>query len=342
MAALSPSTVNAEIIANYARKMQDDITMATAAWEYLFDNVDPVNGGNQIKQQIFYQLSTNANVFAGGVAPVNADFVNNATEAVFPPCYYWYSVMIPDTLKILGRGEGEVINLFNGQFQAAFASLVQVLGSDVWGNGATRNGAPTLSGIGAASTYNSDPAGGAFGGISRVGSSGTFKNPSGNAAFWNAVVLSVNGGSQTTWKSAVNTGTSTSLSSTSMTAFTSACTVGPNRPNCYLADTTAWNSFHNFVQQTVLQAPLQIEGGAGFPTISFAGIPVIQDDFAPTGTIAAMNSLYKLRPWEEGFFVQLEPVRPYNAFATIYYGLVVMNMVHTRPNTIGIMNGILS
>jgi hypothetical protein len=127
-----------------------------------------------------------------------------------------------------------------------------------------------------------------------------------------------------------------------MTAFTSACTVGQYRPNAILADVIAWNSLHNFIVQTTLQAPLQIEGGAGYPTISFAGIPVIQDDYAPTGTMTAVNGLWKLRPWEEGFFVQLEPVRPYNAFATIYYGLTVMNMVHTRPNTIGLMNGILT
>lgn len=171
---LSPNTFNTEVIANYARKLRDDITMATAAWEYFFDNVEMVNGGNQITEQIFYQLSSNANVFAGGVAPVNADFVNNATQATWPPCYYWYSVLIPDTFKILARGEGEIINLFNGQFQGAFASLVQVLGNDVWGNGATRNGATTIQGIQAASTYNSDPPA-AYGGITRINSSGTFK-----------------------------------------------------------------------------------------------------------------------------------------------------------------------
>lgn len=339
---LSPNTQNTQIIANYARKMRDDITMATAAWEYMFDNVRPVNGGSQIKEQIFYQLSANASNFAGGVAPVDANFVNNATEATFPPVYYWYSVMIPDTLKILNQGEGEVINLFNGQFQGTFASLIQLLGGDIWGTGANRNGAPTLSGIAAASTYSADSAGGAYGGISRTGSSGTFRAPVGNAVFWNAVVLLINGGAQTTWKAVVDTGLSTSITNQAMTAFTSACTVGKYRPNCFLGDTTAWNSFHNIIVQTTLQAPLQVEGGAGYPTISFAGIPVIQDDYAPVGTLAALNGLYELRPWTDGFFVQLEPVRPYNAFATIYYGLIVMNMVNTRPNTIGLMSGILS
>ncbi len=337
---LSPDTIATEIIPNYSRKLRDDVTMATPTWEYLFDNVEEVDGGSQITEQINYQLSPNADVFAGGVAPVNADFINSATNATFPPVYYWYSVMIPDTLKILARGEGEVINIFNGQFEVALQSLIQKLGGDVWGDASPRNGAPTLSGIQAASTYSVDPAGGAFGGISRLNSTGTFKTPSGNAAFWNAVSLAINGGAQTCWKGVVDTGNATVTSAQAMMAFISACTVGKYRPNVLVGDNTAWNGMHSVVTQTVLQAPLQIEGGVGYPTISFAGIPLLQDDFAPTGTWAAMNGLYKLRPWKQGFFVQLEPVRPYNAFATIYYGLLVMNMVHTRPNTIGIMNGI--
>lgn len=338
--ALSPDTITTEIIPNYTRKLVDDITMATPTWEYMFDNIEEVDGGSQITEQINYQLSTNADVYPGGVAPLNADFVNSATTATFAPCYYWYSVMIPDTLKVLARADGEVINIFSGQFANALSSLTQKLGGDVWGTGANRNGAPTLSGIRAASTSGADPAGGAFGGISRIGSSGTFQNPTGNAAFWNAVVLTINGGAQTCWKGTVDTGNSTTTSFQALMAFVAACTVGQYRPNCLIGDTTAWTGLQNLLFQTVRQAPLQVEGGAGFPEVSFAGIPCIQDDFAPTGTWAAINGLYKLRPWKNGFFVQMEPVRPYNALATIYYGLVVMNMVHTRPNTIGIMSGI--
>lgn len=338
--ALSPDTITTEIIPNYGRKLRDDVMMATPLLEWLFDNMEEVDGGSQIVEQINYQLSPNADVYPGGVAPLNADFVNTATNATFNPCYYWYSVMIPDTLKILARGEGEVINIFDSQFETALGSLTQKLGGDVWGTGATRNGAPTLSGVQQLCTTGADAAGGPFGGISRVGSSGTFLAPTGNAAFWNANVLTINGGAQTVWKGSVNPGASTTSSMQAVMALVAACTVGQFRPALLVGDTIAWTGFHNVVVQTVRQAPLQVEGGSGYPEISFAGIPVIQDDFAPSGSLAALNGLYKLRPWKEGFFVQMEPVRPYNALATIYYGLLVMNLVHTRPNTVGIMTGI--
>jgi len=337
---LTPDTITTEIIPNYTRKLIDDITVATSLWEYMFDTIEEVDGGSQIIEQINYQYSTNADNYPGGVAPLNADFVNAATQATFAPCYYWYSVMIPDTLKLLARGDGEVINIFSGQFATALTSITKVLGTDVWGAGATRNGAPTLSGIQAAATSGADPSGGAFGGISRVGSSGSFNNNSGNAAFWNANVFAINGGAQTCWKGTINTGNSTTTTFQALMAFVAANTVGQYRPSCLMGDTAAWLGLQNLLFQTVRQAPLVVEGGAGYPEVSFAGIPCIQDDYAPQGTWAALNGLYKLRPWKNGFFVQMEPVRPYNALATIYYGLIVMNMVHTRPNTIGIMNGI--
>lgn len=338
--ALSPDTISTEIIPNYARKLRDDVMMSTPLWEWFFDGMEEVDGGSTIVEQINYQLSANADVYPGGVAPLQADFINSATQATWSPCYYWYSAMIPDTLKVLARGEGEVINIFAAQFETALGSLVQKLGGDVWGTGATRNGAPTLSGVRQACTSASDAAGGAFGGISRVGSSGSFSSPTGNAAFWNAVVLTINGGSQTCWKGSVNPGAATTMSFQAVMALVAGCTVGQFRPSLLVGDTLAWTGFHNVVVQTMRQAPLQVEGGGGYPELSFAGIPIIQDDYAPSGNLAALNNLYKLRPWREGFFAQMEPVRPYNALATIYYGLLVMNLVHTRPNTIGLMTGI--
>lgn len=332
-------TITTEIIPNWTRKLRDDVGMATPLWEILFKSIEEVNGGSQITEQINYQLSPNVGVFAGGVAPLQADFVNSATQAIFPPTYHWYSVMIPDTLKILARGEGEVINIFNSQFETALLSLAQELGSEVWGTSATVNGSPTLSGIQAIVTSGSDPSGGAYGGITRSGASGAFTAPVGNA-FWNGNSLTINGGAQTVWKGSVNPGTSTVTSFQAYMAMISAGIVGIYRPSCIIGDLTAWNGLHNAILQTVRQAPLQEEGGVGFPEISFAGIPFLQDDYAPTGFVATLNDMLKLRPWTDGFFAQMEPVRPYNSLTTIYYGLMIMNMVHTRPNTMTLMTGI--
>lgn len=337
--AVPTNTIETEIIPNYTRKLIDDVAMATPTWEYMFDNINEVNGGNSFKDQINYQLSRNADNFGGGVAPVQADFINSATEAVQTPAYYWFSAMMPDTFRILGRGEGEVINLFNSQYETAMQSLVQKFGGDIWSDGTPRNGAPIIQGIRAVCTYGADPGGGPFGGISRVGASGNFQAPVGNA-FWNGVQLTINGGAQPTWKGNVNPGTATTLSFQALMALVAACTVGIYRPKLLVGDLTFWSGLHNLIVQTVRQAPLQEEGGSGFPQISFAGIPALQDDFAPAGTVAALNDMYQLRPWEGGFFENLPSVRPYNTFCTIYYCLVVLQTSHTRPNTMGIMTGI--
>ena len=334
-------TIATEIIPNYTRNLIDNVAMATPTWEYMFDTIEEVDGGSQITDQINYQLSTNADNFGGGVAPVQADFINSATAAVQVPAYYWFSAIIPDTFRIIGRGEGEVINLFNSQYETAAMSLVQKFGGDIWSDGTPRNGAPIIQGIRSVCTYSSDPGGGAYGGITRVGASGPFAAPVGNA-FWNGVQLSVNGGSQATWKGNVNTGSSTTLSFQALMALVAACTVGIFRPKMLVGDMTFWTALHNLLVQTVRQAPLSEEGGSGFPQISFAGIPALQDDFAPSGYVCAMNDMFKLRPWVDGFFENLPPVRPYNTFCTIYYCLVVVQAAHTRPNTMGTMSGILN
>ncbi len=148
MAILTPDTIATEILPYFDRQLRDNIFMSTALFEYLWQNVKPVNGGLQINQQIAYLSSPNANVFAGGVSELPATFVGNATQTTFPPCYYFYSVAIPDTTVILNEDEGQIIDVIAAQYETALMSLNNVLGQDVYGNASPRNGAPTLSGLG--------------------------------------------------------------------------------------------------------------------------------------------------------------------------------------------------
>ena len=86
MATLSPDTIATEILPSYDRELRDNIFMSTSLFEYMWDNVEPVDGGLYINEQIAYVASPNANVFGGGVAELPATFVGNATQATFPPC----------------------------------------------------------------------------------------------------------------------------------------------------------------------------------------------------------------------------------------------------------------
>lgn len=340
--ALTPKTLDTEILPNFDRKLRDNLFMSTALFEYLWDNVEPVNGGSVITEQIAYLASPNADVFAGGVATLPATFVGNATAATFPPCYYFYSLAIPDTDVILNEGEGMIIDIIAAQYETALMSLNNVLGADVYGDATPRNGAPTLSGLNAICTNGSDPGGGAYGGISRVGSSGTFRAPVGNASFWNAPVLAINGGSQDVWKGTFDTGGSTTLTTTPMIQTLAAGTVGQYRPEVGFADNTAWVAFAQLLINTVRQAPVSELGRLGFSGLSFQNTIIVQDDQCPAGSIYFVNDLLKFRPWRDGFFRQLPWRTPPNQMVNIKYGLLVCNLAHSRPNTMPVLNSIVA
>lgn len=339
MAILTPDTITTSVLPYFDRELRDNIFMSTALFEYLWQNVKPVKGGLVINEQIAYLSSPNANNFAGGVSELPASFVGNATQATFPPCYYFYSVAIPDTTVILNEDEGQIIDIIAAQYETALQSLNNVLGQDVYGNSSSRNGAPTLSGLGSVVTFGADPAGGAYGGITRVGASGSFQAPTGNA-FWNSNALTINGGSQTVWKGNVNTGTATTSSLLAIQQLVSVCSVGQYRPRILFADMTAYNGYFNLLTSIVRQASIAPIGRQGFTGLAFADLIMVLDDQCPTGTIFAVNDMFKFRPWRDGFFRQLPWRQPPNSLVNIKYGLLVCNLTHQRPNTMGSLSGI--
>lgn len=340
MAVLTPDTISSSILPYFDRKLRDNLFMSTPLFEYMWQHVEPVDGGLVINEQIAYLSSPNAGVFAGGVSELPASFIGNTTQATFPPCYYFYSVAIPDTTVILNEGEGQIIDIIAAQYETALMSLNNVLGQDVYGDSTPRSGAPTLSGLNAVVTSGADPGGGAYGGITRVGSSGSFKAPVGNAAFWNGNALTINGGAQTVWKGTFNTGTATTLSLSALIQLITACQVGQYRPEVLFSDVTSWVAFFNLMTNIVRQAPIAEIGRQGFTGLAIADVIMVQDDQCPAGTVYAINNMFKFRPWRGGFFRQLPWRQPPNALVNIKYGLLVANLTHQRPNTMGSLSGI--
>ena len=335
-------TLTTEILPYYDRKLRDNIFMSTSLFEYLWQQVDPVPGGLQINEQIAFLATPNAGVFAGGVSELPATFVSNATQATFPPCYYFYSIAIPNTTAILNEGDGMIIDIISAQYENALMSLNNVLGQDVYGDSTARNGAPTLSGLNAICTTAADPAGGAYGGISRAGSSGSFSAPVGAAPWWNSVNMSVNGGAQIFYKGSVNPGAVTTLSWQAIIALMSACTVGQFRPRVMFAGLTAYNAGLNLMTNIVRKDDLGSTGlgRQGFTGIAFGDVLFVQDDQCTSGSIYAVNDILKFRPWRDGFFRQFPWRQPPNALVDIKYGLLICNITHNRPNTMGVLTGI--
>ena len=109
------------------------------------------------------------------------------------------------------------------------------------------------------------------------------------------------------------------------------------------AGLTAYSAATNLMTNIVRQTNLAETGlgRQGFTGVAFADVLMVQDDQCDTGTVYAMNDVFKFRPWREGFFRQFPWRQPPNALVDIKYGLLVCNLTHNRPNTMGRLTGIL-
>lgn len=337
---ITPDTLNSSILPAFGRKLRDNFFTSAPIFEFMLNSVRKIDGGLNITEQILYNQDPQADNFAGGVAQLPANFIGNTTNAVFPPTYYYFSVAIPDTYAILNRGEGQIIDLIAAQYEHALMSLVDKIGFDLYSDGTPRNGAPIMWGLGGIITSGSDPGGGAYGGITRIGSSGTFKAPTGSAAWWNGNPVVINSGSQSFWKGTINTGTATLLSLSAMFQSLLISTLGPYRPLGVFTDLTGFTAYANLVMQTVRQLPSDEIFKQGPTALTFAGLPIFQDDKCNTGSMYFVNDLWKFCPWAGGFF-EITPWRqPSNSLVNIKYGLLVAQTIHTRPNTMTSLTGI--
>ena len=341
-APLSPDTIASSILPSYDQKLRDDFFTSHPIFEFMLSTVKKVDGGLNITQEILYNQNPQADNFPGGVATLPADFIGNTTNAVYPPAYYYWSVAIPDTYAILNRGKGQIIDIISAQYQHALMSLIERIGFDLYSDGTQRNGAPIVWGLNGVITSGSDPGGGAFGGISRAGSSGTFKNPTGSAAWWNGNVLTLTGGggAVNTWKGTINLAAGTTLQLSHMFNALLVSSLGQYRPLAIFCDLIAFTAFAGQTMSTVRQSPLEDTFRQGPTALTFAGIPIFQDDKCPTGSMYFINDLFCLQPWDGGFFEVAPWRQPSNAMVNIKYGLAIMQTTHGRPNTMTVINGI--
>ena len=338
--ALQPDTLSSSILPAFNRKLRDNFFTSTVAFELFMGLVERQDGGAYIQDQIMYNQSPQANVWPGGVATASADFIGNTTSATYNPIYYLGAIGIPDTFAILNQGQGMIVDLIAGQYQQMLMSLVQVIGQDLYGDGTPRNGIPTLLGLNAICTSGADPGGGPYAGISRVGSYGSFKAPTGPAPWWNANVLTINGGSQTIWQGSVNTGSSTVSSYQAYFAFMLSATLGMYRPLAFLCDLLTYQGYGNLVVQTVRQTPMEGVLRQGAKALTFADCPIIADNQCPSGSIYSVNDLLKWMIWRNGAFVETPWRQPSNALVNIKYVVLVNALTHERPNTMSVMTGI--
>jgi len=337
---LSPDTVTSSVLPAFTEELRDNFFVSHTAFDWLIQDVEVIEGGLYIADQILYNLNPNADVWGGGVSTLPLSFVQNTTQATFNPIYYAGSVTIPDTIMILDQGDRAIIDLVSAQFEHMLMSFIDKMSTDLYSDGTPRNGLPILQGLNAACTYSADPGMGPYGGITRVGSSGTNAAPVGPAPFWNAAVLTINGGSQPTWIGNVNPGTSTTMSVGAMIAARIAGSVGQFESDLVLTDNIGYQAYLNLVTQTVRQSASTEVMSQGAKGIEFAGVRVVKDDKCPSGTMYFLNDLFRLCIWRNGAFVMSPWRQTVDALVNTMFVIFVGACRTTRPNTLVKMSGI--
>lgn len=338
---LAPDTVNSSTLGYYNRRARDQVFTSTSGMQFLLNTgIKPVDGGVTFNQPIIYNISPQAGVWGGGVQQLTANFIPNTTLATWSPAYYYGAIGIPDTVAIVNQGQSQIVDIVEAQYEQMVMSLIERLGIDFYGNGAAQNGFYPIQGLGALGTYDADPAV-PYGNISRVGSSGSWSAPVGQAPWWNAAVISINGGAQAVWsKPSVNPGTSTIMSYNALFAFMLAGSVGPYRPMAAFTDAIGYQAIGNLFVAIARESSMEKVFANGPQALDFAGIPIFQDDKCTSGTLYGLNDMLELRVWKNALFVETPWRQPSNAMVNVKYLLLIAAMVHSRPNTMPVLTGI--
>jgi hypothetical protein len=339
---LSPDTITASTLAYYNRRARDEVFTSTALAEFILNaGIKPVEGGLNFTQPIVYTVSTQADVWGGGVQQLPANFVPNTTLATWNPVYYYGAIGIPDTTALLNQGQAQIIDIVEAQYEQMLMSIIDRFAQDLYSDGTPRNGFLVPQGLRAICTSGSDPGGGAYGGITRVGSSGSWQAPVGSAPWWNANVIPVNNGPTTVWsKPSVNPGTSTFMSYNALFALIISATVGMFRPLALFGDAVGWQAVANLFVAIARESSLENVFKQGARGFAFGDIPVFQDDKATANSLFAINDLLELRVWRNALFAETEWRQPSNAMINLKYLLLICALVHSRPNTMTYMNNI--
>lgn len=338
---LIPNTLNTAIDRKYSRQLWDNLFLGTPLMNMMTEDFEEVDGGRVIVDEISYQTSPNAGVWGGGVNQLNSSFVGHMTEVTQNPCYYYWAVAIPDTYEILNSDGAQLINIVEAQLELAEMTLRNLLGNHIFGDGTTINGFSTIAGLKSIITFGTDPAGGAYGGVTRVGASGDFDTPVGNG-FWNGNSVAINAnGNVTRWKGTLAFGNTTTLTLAPMQAMYSFCTVNGVGPELMVGSMLTYNAYYNNLVQIVRQPTTDDLGKQGFTGLMFNNTPMIQDDACDTDSIYFINKRYtKWRPWARANFAITNWRQPADQLVNVKYGLLIVNMTCTRPNTMGRLTAI--
>ena len=339
------NTLNAFTDKFYVRKLKDNFYLSSPLLAKLKAREVKTEGGDDIRIPINYTSSSTAKRWGGRADTFDTVLPEHATMAVFPWCYYDTTITIPKTDMLKNMGRSKIVDLLDAETQNAEDSLNDKVGIDLFLTGATSEdagGKAGVLGLTAALTYNANPTSGAYGGITRVSSSGAKNNPTGNA-FWNANSVAANANTSVVfWKGSSAWDNSTVLTLAKMQEMFGLCTAGNIKPNLILTSQVLFNKFWSLLTAIQRQMTDDEMGKIGFQSLSFNGCSVVVDD-----NINAATSMYFLNmdtfDWRvhPGMNFEATPFNePINQRVAIKGIFLMCQLVCTRPNRNGVITGL--
>lgn len=343
--AFSIDTINSMTDKYFIPTLVDNFFLSSPLLFKLKDEEDPFDGGMDIRQPIAYTKSTTAGRWSGRTGTLPTTFTEFGTQAVWNIRFYYGSMVLPETEVLKNKGKAQIINYVKAQTELMETSLKDIMGADLYKDGAADvDGNYGLDGLGAIITHGVDPAPGAYGGITRVGASGSKAAPVGNA-FWNANPVAINAnGTVTRWTGSETFGNSTTLTIYDMQRVYGFCTVGNEQPNLIVTSPNIYNKYWSLLTSQQRQASEEVTGMAGFRYLLFNSTPVVVDhNIDSNSSIYFLNTNYlKWRPHEDANFVATPFRQPPNQWINIKFVFWMGNITCSRPNMQGKLTGIVA
>lgn len=327
----------------YVPAITENFMLNRPVFKKLYGKKKKLTGGQDIRIPVRFDANASGGAWAGGVATLDATFQENVTHAIFPISFYYTAMQVPQTYLWLNNGPAKLTDIMENQAESALNTLNKTLGQDIHGaGGLNAAGARKIDGLQALMTQAADPSYAPFGGITRVGASGSWLSNSGNA-FWNAIVFAANANTTVTgWTHSEVIDNVTTLSLSKLQQIVSFAKRDDVDPEFIVGGRRVYNACVNLLQTYRRYENADDMGKAGFKKgVMYDTCMIVADDSANAGELSVLNtediSLY-VSP--EADFLATDFRKPINQEALIKYIFLCLSMTAKRCNSLVRVTGI--
>jgi hypothetical protein len=289
------------------KKMYDNIVKRSPTFAMLTSQKKQWDsGGDTIRPHIKYQQATNAGSYRG-YDTLDITPQQTRTDAEFRLKQLYASIVFNGYEEAASNGELAIFKMGEIAMKDAEDALYNLFATQLFADG-TGNGGKDILGLAAAIDDGTNVA--TYAGIDRT-----------TNTWWKSQYANIGG--NITWDL--------------LTQYYVQASRGgmKNSPDFMVAGLTAWTSINKVVSAKYQTHSLASETGKmfgrlGFPVIEFMGVPIVYDEYCPTGDLYMLNT--ETIQWYNKKFAQpTEMVKPPNMDAKIGQLLTYGELVCTEP-----------